>query len=237
MKKPEGPIFFGFETTKKMELGKFTSTKAFYNGLLKVAKDFNKNIHFSLGDNENKELPHVVAPLWQAVDALIITPGANTDESKFTNVTITKTPPAFGGIFVEDPRLKILRMKDLNFQVPIDLDAIYSCSFKSNQLELISWKWNNVPIFGKIDLHQFFDDADIRFCCYAVPSEGREKETWHDGESIYDNKYLPKYHVQSNLLQLLSLEIRHKSNQKITKDPPCGLETSPQLTNNINKKK
>lgn len=53
----------------------------------------------------------------------------------------------------------------------MDLNNIYSFSFKSSNLDFVSWSVMNIPLLGVLDLHNFWGDADIRLCAYCVPKD------------------------------------------------------------------
>ncbi len=55
--------------------------------------------------------------------------------------------------------------------VEVDLSSTYSFSFKSSNLDLVTWSVVNIPLLGVIDCHSFWGDADIRLCSYCVPDE------------------------------------------------------------------
>jgi hypothetical protein len=65
-KLPEGRLFMGAEISKKMDLGLFT--RGLCGTILQVARTVNPYIHSSYGDSQDRELPHIMGPLWSALD-------------------------------------------------------------------------------------------------------------------------------------------------------------------------
>lgn len=66
-------------------------TRGLCNMLLGFARRINSAMNYSYGDTENKELPHIVFPLWTSVDKMVVTPEGGE-------------PPPLGELFPEDEK-------------------------------------------------------------------------------------------------------------------------------------
>jgi hypothetical protein len=200
-KTPNGRLYIGAEITKKMNLGLFTRGVCYT--VLQFVNSINPFIHSSFGDKENAELPHITGPLWCLADKVVISPpGSN--------------PPKLGQILPENKEARAFRRSQLLHEEKIDLNSTYSFSVNTDNIELCDWNMVNVPLTNSMDLHTFWDDADIRLCCYCVPSD--------DGLSPDDTKTidaksakalakkLPKYHYQATNQYLLCVQLEHLSN-------------------------
>lgn len=111
------------------------------------------DLHYSFGDppeNENYQVPHVVAPIFPTFDKVIVSPPG-------------VSPPPMGTPFPEDPdyrkqRLKFKYFKDAN----LDLDATYSFSVNTSNLDLLKWNLVNIPLVRPIHVSNFFGNASIQ---------------------------------------------------------------------------
>jgi hypothetical protein len=155
---PQGEIYVGSEALHKMELG--FMTKSFCKATLSFAGSMVSNLHYSFGDPQtlkDYEIPHLVAPIFPTMDKILITrPG--------------ETPPKMGIPFVEDleyrkQRLKFKSVKDAN----IDLETTYSFSVNTSNMDLLTWKFVNIPMCRPMDLSVFFGDSPIRLVAYEIP--------------------------------------------------------------------
>ena len=104
--------------------------------ILKLGYAANPSMHHSFGDSKSNELPHITGPFWSSIDRLVIT-GSN------------ETPPPLKEIFPENIDNRKHRKKgkngnrgyDCNDEDQIDdneveLDSIYSFSFKTTKIDL-----------------------------------------------------------------------------------------------------
>jgi hypothetical protein len=200
---PDGPLFFGAEISKKMELGLFT--RGLCGTIIQLARSFNPFLHSSFGDKNNDELPHLVVPVWSAVDRLTISqPG--------------DVIPPLGQVFPENLDARARRRAMPGYVVDVDLSSTYSFSFKSSNLDLLEWKSVNLPVMKSMDLHTFWNDSDIRFIAYCLPA------SVNYGSTKLDDKHLPKFHYKKDMNTFFSLEIRHKSNHPEFVELPVGLD-------------
>ncbi len=121
-----------------MNLGMIT--KSMCNTVLKIAKNMtstflhhsygrefdqmNQDSSSSVGGKENVELPHLMMPMWEAIDNLIITkPGEQR--------------PKMGSIIKEDAEVKARRQLGNPAQPPeVDLSWTYTFTFKTSNLDI-----------------------------------------------------------------------------------------------------
>eukprot|EP01032_Pedospumella_encystans_P010838 gene10838-12651_t len=186
---PDGPIFFGGEITKKMELGMIT--RGICGGLLQMGRAVNAYMHHSFGDTKNVELPHITGPFWSSVDRLNITP-------------VGQTPPPFLESFPEDAKARAARKANPEYTVNVDLGATYSFSLKTSKMDLEEWAIATSSYTKSMNLSMFWADADLRFVCYCVPANAPGIE--------YNSHGLPKLHPQDKISHFFSLEVQHISN-------------------------
>ena len=186
---PDGPIFFGGEITKKMELGMIT--RGICGGLLQMGRAVNAYMHHSFGDTKNIELPHITGPFWSSVDRLNITP-------------VGQTPPPFLESFPEEAKARAARKANPEYTVNVDLDATYSFSLKTSKMDLEEWAIATSSYTKSMNLSMFWADADLRFVCYCVPANAPGIE--------YNSHGLPKLHPQDKISHFFSLEVQHISN-------------------------
>lgn len=181
-----GILFVGAEITKKMELG--LVTRSLCATILNFCRRYNALLHHSFGDKDNVELPHIVSPLWNTVDQLIITPAG-------------QTPPPLMKPFEESEEARKIRKKNYNYSVDIDLDCVYSFSLKTMNMDMERWSLVNIPLMSTLGLHTFWADADLRFLAYAI-----------DPASVACVNGLPKLHAVRDQRRIFALEIQHASN-------------------------
>jgi hypothetical protein len=190
---PDGPLFFGAEITKKMEIGWFT--RGICSTILQLAFSFYPYMHSSFGDKNNDELPHLVVPVWSAVDRLTISqPG--------------DVIPPLGQVLPEDLDLRAKRLASPS-SVGIQLGSTYSFSFQTSYLDLLEWKSVNIPLMKTMDLHTFWNDSDVRFISYCLPTSTNNGPT--------------NFHYKRDMNTFFSLEVRHKSNHPELTELPVGL--------------
>lgn len=200
---PTGPIFFGGEITKKMELGMLT--RGICAGLLQLGKATNAYMHHSFGDKSNFELPHITGPFWSSVDRLVVTPSG-------------QTPPPFVASFPEDSKPRNARKNNPDYSVDVDLSSTYSFSLKTAKMDLEEWGIITSSYMKPMSLNMFWADADLRFVCYCVPKNTPGLE--------YNSAGLPKFHPQAKIDHFFSLEIRHISNHPEWEFEPAQIEAS-----------
>lgn len=200
---PTGPIFFGGEITKKMELGMLT--RGICGGLLQLGKATNAYMHHSFGDKTNFELPHITGPFWSSVDRLVVTPPG-------------QTPPPFVDSFPEDGKLRSARKSNPDYTLNVDLNSTYSFSLKTSKMDLEDWGIVTSSYMKPMSLNMFWADADLRFVCYCVPSDAPGLE--------YNSTGLPKFHPQAKIDHFFSLEIRHISNHAEWEFEPAQIDAS-----------
>lgn len=186
---PDGPIFFGGEITKKMELGMIT--RGICGGLLQMGRAVNAYMHHSFGDTKNVELPHITGPFWSSVDRLHITPGS-------------QIPPPFLESFPEEAKARAARKANPEYTVNVDLETTYSFSLKTSKMDLEEWAIATSSYTKSMNLSMFWADADLRFVCYCVPANTPGVE--------YNSYNLPKLHPQDKINHFFSLEVQHVSN-------------------------
>lgn len=156
---PEGEIYCGAETIDKMELG--FMTKALSNIALKFAAVTVDDLHYSFGEvqtNPDYEFPHLVGPLFPTLDKIVETKDGDP-------------LPELGVPFVEDPayrkkRLKWVSIKNAN----LDLTKTYSFSVNTQNIDVVSWQFVNIPMCKPMDLRDFFGDSPLRLVAYELPS-------------------------------------------------------------------
>jgi len=217
LKVPPGKVFIGAEITKSMSLGLLT--KSMCRAILQLGRTVNRHLHHSFGDDENHELPHIVGPMWSAADRLVVSPAG-------------REPPVFGEAFPEEAVSRAARRKNADFTLPYDLDAVYSMSFKTSNIDLIKWTATNLPLVSNIDLHTFWSEADLRTVCYCVQDDeaaiyaSASESTDHSASTpsrlsssqrgSFNNPArataFPKNHRQGNIRYLFSIQLEHDSN-------------------------
>ena len=251
---PPGRVFIGAEITKSMSLGLLT--KGMCRAILQVGRSVNRHLHHSFGedgsseDDERRELPHIVGPMWSAVDRLVVSKGSDT-------------VPPLGEAFPEEPVSRAARRKNSDFNLPFELDATYSLSFKTSNIDLLKWTATNLPLVSNIDLHTFWSDADLRTVCYCVvdPAESstlvgadaqdattlsaagdagnqRLSTTSRNSWSASRNPQPahPKRHRQKDVSYIFSVLLQHESNHAldslfaVTRSSPGSPRPKPPIT-------
>ena len=190
---PNGKLFIGAEITKKMNLGLFT--RGLCRTVLQFVNSINPFIHSSFGDDSNSELPHIVGPLWSLADKVVVT-------------SPSETPPKLGHVLQEDNDSRARRRSHKLLEEEIDLQSTYSFSVNTNNIELCDWNMVNIPLMKAMDLHTFWDDADLRLCCYCVPC-ARQNSAKNEKDVV---KSLPKHHYQSSIQYLMCVQLEHLTN-------------------------
>ncbi len=155
---PEGEIYCGAETMEKMEMG--FMTRAMSNAALKFAAVTVDDLHYSFGETQSNpdfEFPHLVGPLFPTLDKVLETKDGDP-------------LPVLGVPFVEDPayrkkRLKWVSIKDAN----VSLSTTYSFSVNTQNIDVVSWQFVNIPMCKPMDLRDFFGGSPLRLIAYEVP--------------------------------------------------------------------
>jgi hypothetical protein len=157
----EGVLFVGGEISlRQMQLGLLT--KSIAHGLLRIVRSFFPHLHFSFGDREGRERPHIVSPLWGGADRLIVTP-------------IGETPPKLGSTAAMDAETPAHRKSRRGGGVGVyDTEQTYTFSFNTSNIDLNRWRLRGLPLFGDVDLHNFWLDGSVSISIYEQP-RGRER--------------------------------------------------------------
>jgi hypothetical protein len=58
-----------------------------------------------------------------------------------------------GVVFPEELDYRLKRRATPDFKVDVDLESIYSISYKSSNVDLVDWTMVNVPLMRSMDLH------------------------------------------------------------------------------------
>eukprot|EP01035_Chromulina_nebulosa_P018316 gene18316-24003_t len=196
-----------------MELGLFT--RGLCSSIIQLARTIQPFLHHSFGDKNNSEYPHIAIPVWSAVDRLVI--------NDIDDINI----PTLGKVIPEDLTERQIRRKNPNFNVNVDVNKIYTLSFKTSNIDLVDWKLMNLPIMKSMDLHTFWNDADIRMMAYCIPynsTSGKSGLGNSSSSSTESSVNFPKQHLSKDLNIWFSLEIKHKSNHVEYTQLPIGLD-------------
>ena len=199
-------------------------------------------MHHSFGDSNNNELPHITGPFWSSIDRLIIT-------------RPNETPPPLKEIFPEDIDSRKYRRKGVNidgsnkvgnyrsnitedkggdedvndddrgYDDEVDLDCIYSFSFKTTKIDLELWQIANIPFLKPMNLTTFWGNADLRLVAYSIPysnktsASSRDSSSRRSGSNRNKNfkekdfnsitRIEPKIHSQDNIDYIFAVEIQH----------------------------
>ena len=104
----------------------------------------------------------------------------------------------------------------------VDLDATYSMTFKTSNLDIRTWSITSIPLLAGTDLHTFWGDGNMRISAWLVPPPSILAEEGCKGEaaavvSVTDAASgkaisLPKHHVDAYLKYIFNIEIVHGSN-------------------------
>lgn len=115
---------------RSLQLGLLT--KSLCQVLLGFVRQLNKYLHYSFGDGNGEERPHIVFPFWSNVDRMVVTKEG-------------EKPPELGLPLQEDPQHRAQRIKSF---LPCDWDTscTYTASFNSMYIDLPKWKLCNLPM-------------------------------------------------------------------------------------------
>ena len=120
--RPRGVVYIGGEITERMQLG--LVAKGLANLALKFVKARTAFLHHSYGDKEDRQLAHIVMPLWSSVDRLVVTPQGGT-------------PPPLGEGALPEPDAERLVRRASSDAGEWETDATYSFSFKTGDLLVV----------------------------------------------------------------------------------------------------
>ena len=157
-RQPVGEIYVGGASTEKMELG--IINRAICNTLTKFTSAMVPCFHFSFGDPETHplcEFPHAVGPLFSTIDRMVITPPGGK-------------PPALGTPLIEDQEFRKVRLKSKSIkEFGIDLEATYTFSQNTNNIDFPEWSIVGIPVFKQVDMRNIFGDVPARLISYELP--------------------------------------------------------------------
>ena len=148
--KPQGVLYAGAEISEQMQLGLVTSGLS--KMLLKVMGGFFNNLHYSFGDKEGNEIPHIVAPAYTFFNKLVATPPG-------------ETPPHMDTPFTESPESLKEREKTKSFG-EWNTEDTYSFSFYSMYVDLPTWQLVGLPASGDLSLKTFWRNSLLMLCMY-----------------------------------------------------------------------
>ena len=175
---PQEPLYVGAEITKRMVLGMLRRTLC--QSILAFVRKVMGHLHYSFGDADNNELPHIVVPLWTAVDRLVVTPEG-------------ETAPLLGVPVPESDGDRTTRRSKTSVPT-VDKSSTYTFSFNTMYLNLPSWVLCKLPMMGDMSLRDFWGDSSLRLVVYDTPS----LVTLETGEATEgrhlqrDNRYFAK---------------------------------------------
>ena len=195
----------GGEISSGMNLG--VITKAWYDICVRVGRVLSgPAFHDSYGDKEAKELPHVAIPMWSGLDHVIVTKKNDRNDKL----------PILGTVLQETA---ISKQQRANGVFPeVDLDATYTLSFSTSNIDVRNWKLSNIPLLGGTDLHSFWGNSSLRIGCWLVPPPSDGIEAGHILETSNGPIHQPKYHLQSKIKYIFSIDIQHISNIDVDND-------------------
>ena len=157
-RQPIGEIYVGGATTEKMELGMIN--RAICNTLTKFTSAMVPCFHFSFGDPETHplcEFPHAVGPLFSTIDRMVVTPPGGK-------------PPSLGTPLIEDQEFRKVRLKSRSIkEFGIDLNATYTFSQNTNNIDFAEWSIVGIPVFKQVDMRSIFGDVPARLISYEIP--------------------------------------------------------------------
>jgi len=149
-KEPKGIVYAGAEVSEAMKLG--LVTRGICQVLLRLVESFNKNVHYSFGDKEGRELPHIVAPAFSFFDRVVATPAG-------------EDPPPMDEPFEESAESLANRKKTKSYGSWNTTDT-YSFSFYSMYIDLPTWQLVGLPASGDLSLKTFWGESLLRICMY-----------------------------------------------------------------------
>lgn len=182
-------IYAGAEISNQMKLGLIT--RGLCSILLKLVESFYNNIHYSFGDHNNIELPHIVAPANAFFDVMIQTPN-------------NEIPPNINELFVETSESVSLRKKSSSSNstngYQWNTNDTYSFAFFSMYIDLPSWQLVGIPARGDLSLKTFWGNSFLSICMYENKSNNNSNNKHIHKDNIYafsvQAKYLGKNYIQ-----------------------------------------
>mmetsp|Transcript_10318 Transcript_10318/g.29006 ORF Transcript_10318/g.29006 Transcript_10318/m.29006 type:complete len:1103 (+) Transcript_10318:44-3352(+) len=163
---PEGTVWCGFEISEQMQLG--LVSKGLCNLLLRlVSKAVPGDMHYSFGDKNNDELPHISFPAWTLFDKVVVSKEG-------------ETPPPLGPEVL--PETNSVARKRSGQVGDWNTTDTYSFSYHSMYLDLPIWHVVNLPT-SDIDLSQFWGESKLRIVVYENDS-GNGKHLQRDNRYI-----------------------------------------------------
>ncbi|EOD31737.1 hypothetical protein EMIHUDRAFT_442069 [Emiliania huxleyi CCMP1516] len=149
-RRPSGTVYLGGEVTERMQLG--LVTRGLSKLILQLLVKFNPpGMHYSFGDREGRMLPHIVLPLWRAVDRLVASPPGTA-------------PPELGVPLDESEAARSARKGGASLG-EWDPSFTYSFSFNTGYIDLPHWKLHRLPM-RDVYLSSFWSDSDLRLVVY-----------------------------------------------------------------------
>ena len=157
-----------------MQLG--LVSKGLCNLLLRlVSKTVPGEMHFSFGDKNNDELPHISFPAWTLFDKVVVTKEG-------------EEPPTLGPDVLPESNQASAARKRSGYSGDWNTTETYSFSYHSMYLDLPIWHVCNLPT-SDIDLSQFWGDSKLRIVVYENGSENGKH--WQG-----DNRYIAGIQAQ-----------------------------------------
>lgn len=147
---PQGTLYAGGEISNQMKLG--LVAKGICGLLLKFVKSVAPDTHYSFGDNNDKEKPHIVVPAWSFFERLVVTESG-------------QEPPEMGDEFVESKESMDAR-KSGKSKAEWNTEDTYSMSFYTMYLDFAKWQVVQVPVTSDIDLKTFWGNSFLRIVLF-----------------------------------------------------------------------
>jgi Protein of unknown function (DUF1769)/Protein of unknown function, DUF547 len=157
-REPQGVLYAGAEISDQMKMG--LVTRGLCKILLRLAESFNKNLHYSFGDSEGKELPHIVAPAYTFFERVVVTPPG-------------ETLPPMDEPFDESPESIAHRKKTTSYGEWSTTDT-YSFSFYSMYIDLPTWQLVGLPASGDLSLKTFWGQSLLKICMYEKSGSSKQ---------------------------------------------------------------
>ena len=170
-KKPKGMLYMGGEVPNRMRLGLIS--KGFCTILLALVKRLVPGLHFSFGDRQETEYPHISFPLHRAVD-------------EFVHTSQNQTPPSLGtASFGESKESRNARRKHHGRDTPFDyvVGDTYTFGFHSYFINFEEWKLSDVPGLQDMPLSTFWQDMPFRLVAYQTSTDRHEK---HQNQYVFN---------------------------------------------------
>mmetsp|Transcript_12844 Transcript_12844/g.15345 ORF Transcript_12844/g.15345 Transcript_12844/m.15345 type:complete len:1797 (-) Transcript_12844:17-5407(-) len=163
-KKPKGILYMGVELPgAPLRLGLVMG--ATVKLCMKFASSRVSNLHWSLGSGsgENIEAPHMVMPIFRAMDLIV-----KTEEGQ--------EPPKLGTELPESKHNASMRRSGQSPEAPFEVGPIYSFSFHNSFTNFPKWSIDGMPT-GPINLRQVIGNSPIHMVVYDLEENARGKHT------------------------------------------------------------